>query len=82
MLSHWSAVVILGDKPLVCHMSLLTSDTKRHLTKPFHGLVQDLSICAGFEVCTWFHGSSVGLQQGRNGQEEDYSGEVIPQFGH
>lgn len=39
------------------------------LTQPFHGLVQDIGIRAGIEVCGGFHGASAGLQQERNRRE-------------
>lgn len=42
-----------------------TAGTRKHLTQPFHCLVQDLSVCTGIEVSAGFHGSSAGLQHGR-----------------
>lgn len=37
----------------------------RRLTQPLHGLVQDVGICTGVEVCAGFHGSSAGLRKQR-----------------
>lgn len=47
--------------PTKYHMTLTAAH--RRLTQPLHGLVQDVSICTGVEVCAGFHGSSAGLRK-------------------
>lgn len=40
------------------------------LTQAFHGLMQNLCIRTGAEICAGFYGSSVGLQHGRCAQKK------------
>lgn len=52
--------------------ALPTACMNKHdqLTQAFHGLVQNLCVRTGAEICAGFYGSSVGLQHGRCAQRK------------
>lgn len=52
--------------------ALPTACMNKHdqLTQAFHGLVQNLCVRTGTEICAGFYGSSVGLQHGRCAQRK------------